>query len=304
MLQKWTAELPISDNLEWCYNGKFYENLDGFSFFYRDSKCLIGLQFSKDGQLLYRAEEAMSKFDIPAYWMVSEQDPSILICGRNAAYRMDQLCPLRNPSEELFAHYRENEYHLTDDPFDFDHYRIEHTTSFGYRCRDLRDGKVLWKRSLNGYLYHDMIRVPGTNLILICTAGHGGSVYAVDLPTGEIRYEVKTGGTRHIALSETCCYCYKIGKTGELLKVDLQSGTVLDSTPLAFTDIDCPLYRTSTGEIIAFSRIKVSKTEWQPILSCFMDDGEIRVCDECGSRTTTSAPRCSAQKPKPCGNCG
>lgn len=53
MLQKWTAELPISDNLEWCYNGKFYENLDGFSFFYSDSKCLIGLQFSKDGQLLY-----------------------------------------------------------------------------------------------------------------------------------------------------------------------------------------------------------------------------------------------------------
>ncbi len=271
MLQKWTAELPISDNLEWCYNGKFYENLDGFSFFYRDSKCLIGLQFSKDGQLLYRAEEAMSKLDIPAYWMVSEQDPSILICGRNAAYRMDQLCPLRNPSEELFAHYRENEGHLTDDPFVFGAYRIEHTTSFGYRCVDLENQQILWKRSLKGYLYRDMLQIPGTNLILVCTAGHGGSIFAIDLPTGAIQYEIPTGGTRHIALSETSLYCYKLGKAGTLLKVELRSGTVLDQVQLSFTDINCPLWRTSSGEIIAFSRVKFSKSQWMPLLSCYTE---------------------------------
>lgn len=305
MLQKWSVTLPISDNPGWDYNGIIYEFSDGIAFFYKElSVGLIAVRISQDGQLVQTNEYHSVKTTIPAWWMISPADPRLLVCGEGLAFRMDTLTILDDPPENLLCQFQDKrqQHHFEDDPFDFDHYRIEHTTSFGYRCRDLRDGKVLWKRSLNGYLYHDMIWVPGTNLILICTAGHGGSVYAIDLLTGDIRYELKTGGTRHIVLSETCFYCYKIGKTGELLKVDLQSGTVLDSTPFAFTDIDCPLYRTSTGEIIAFSRIKVSKTEWQPVLSCFTDDGEIRVCDECGSRNTTSAPRCSAQKPKPCRN--
>ena len=261
MEQKWTVELPVSDNLVWCYNGKFYETSDGITFFYLELPyVLIAVTISRNGQQIQTKEYQAVKADIPTRWMISPADPRVLVWGEGLAFRMDSLTPMEDPPEELLRQYQERKrgHHLEDDPFDFDHYRIEHTTSFGYRCRDLRNGKVLWKRSLNGYLYHDMIRVPGTDLILICTAEHGGSVYAVDLPTGEIRYEVKTGGTRHIALSETCFYCYKIGKTGELLKVDLQSGTVLDSTPLAFTDIDGPLYRTSTGEIIAFSRIKVN----------------------------------------------
>ena len=301
MIQKWSAALPVSENLVCCYNGKFYEYSDGIAFFYKElSVGLIAVRISRDGQSVQTIEYPSVKTTIPAWWMISPADPAVLVCSDGQAFRMDSLTPMDDPPEELLRLYQEKRqhHHYEDDPFDFDHYRIEHTTSFGYRCRDLRDGKVLWKRSLNGYLYHDMIRVPGTDLILICTAEHGGSVYAVDLPTGEIRYEVKTGGTRHIVLSETCFYCYRIGKTGELLKVDLQTGTILETAPLAFTDINCPLYRTSAGEIIAFSRIKVSKSEWQPILSCFTDDGEIRVCDECGSRFLASSSRMQSLCPE------
>jgi hypothetical protein len=35
------------------------------------SYCLVWLRFSQGGQLLRRAEDAVSELDIPAYWMVS-----------------------------------------------------------------------------------------------------------------------------------------------------------------------------------------------------------------------------------------
>ncbi len=122
---------------------------------------------------------------------------------------------------------------------------------------------------MNGYLYRDMMFFPETNSVLVCTAGHGGSVYSLDIDSGEKRFEIKTGGTQDIVMIGNKLYCYRLGKKGSLLEVDIHTGVVLNEQQLYEVDLHSPLQKTSDSILITVSRKRINKVKQIPVLNGF-----------------------------------
>ena len=64
-------------------------------------------------------------------------------------------------------------HHLSCDDFVFGEYTISHYGEWGYACK--KNGQLLWKKSLKGYLYTEIILDRGN--IVFGTAGQGGHFY-------------------------------------------------------------------------------------------------------------------------------
>lgn len=273
MNQLWTIDLPERPRgMEFLLYGKFFSFEDIHYFFYLDSltNSYYYLRFMTDGTVLAHNSLHGIIEAGPATWIIPKSNPDILVCGKKIAFQFskDEIKPVFNLPTTLTMHYNTNAGHLEDDSFYFGSYRLDHKGAFGFRCRHIETNQTLWELSLRGYLYSDPIQLKNSNTILFCTAGFGGSLYAVDLLSGEIKFEVKTGGTRDYALYKNRLYCYQCGKNGELIGIQLSNGVVVERIQLHTVDIDCPLKLLEQAKIIALSRKTVKKDRWVPVLTC------------------------------------
>lgn len=86
MIKKWTVEFPVSDNLVWCYNGKFYETSDGITFFYLELPyVLIAVTISRNGQQIqteeYHVTTGTVLFDTQVDIKTCRQEPYPMTLG-------------------------------------------------------------------------------------------------------------------------------------------------------------------------------------------------------------------------------
>lgn len=264
----WKIELaPIKS--EWDLYGKFFSHAASNYFLYKRNANVELLCFSNEGTVLQQNTFANCKPDIPACWQESKADSHVIICGDHLAFHIDTLKMSANPPAAILEGYRDNPYHLTDDPFYFGEYIISHKGAFGYRCMKTGSRNKIWEISLNGYLYRDMVYFTKTDSILICTAGHGGSVYSVDLKSGRILFEIKTGGTKDIVIHEDMMYCYRMGKTGSILEVNLNNGIVNKEYDLHEIDIHSPLQTIDGSVVLTVSRKRGKEHMQIPVIIAF-----------------------------------
>ena len=257
---------PIT--IKWDIYGKFFLCSPLNCFLYKRNMNLELLSFSNEGHILRQQTFQNCEPDIPAYWQTSKADSNVIICGKSLVFYKDTLTPSCSPSKKIMEEYRANPYHLTDDPFLFGNYRIDHKGHFGFRCTEVQSGNKIWETTLNGYLYHDVVFFPETNSILFCTAGHGGGVYSIDIEIGKKLFEVKTGGTRDIVIYKNTGYCYRLGKSGSLLEFDIRSGNVTKEHPLHEVDLHSPLQAINNSILCTISR-KTKNGVFIPILNGF-----------------------------------
>ncbi len=268
MQKKWEAELsPINRDGE--LYGKLFSCAAFNCFLYVRKMHLELLCFTNEGHFLQQKNFPNCQPDIALLWQTSNTNPNAIICGKNLVFYMDTLSPLIDPPPKIMEGYCANPFHLTDDPFLFGDYRIEHKGEFGFRCKKAEVRNNIWEITLNGYLYRDLIFFPKTNSVLFCTAGHGGSVYSVDIESGEKRFEVKTGGTKDIVIIGNMLYCYRLGKKGSLLEVDINTGDVINEHPLYEVDLNSPLQKTSDSILFTVSRKRINKVTQIPVLIGF-----------------------------------
>ena len=95
------------------------------------------------------------------------------------------------PQNERLYYTRKPPEHYELDDFVFGDYTIIHKGEWGYVCT--KNNNVLWKKSLRGYLYTDIIRKD--NRIIFGTSGYGGHFYCLDIDSGEIVFDFNTKGT-------------------------------------------------------------------------------------------------------------
>lgn len=268
MNKLWETEMPPI-NWEGDLYGKLFSCAELNCYLYKRKTDLELLSFTNEGHIFRQVIFSNCNPDIADLWQTSNADPNAIICGKNLAFYMDTLSPLINPPAKILEGYRANPYHLTDDPFYFGDYKIEHKGEFGFRCSKAEARNKIWEITLNGYLYRDLMFFPETNSVLICTAGHGGSVYSIDIDSGEKRFEIKTGGTRDIAVIGNKLYCYRLGKKGSLLEADIHTGVVLNEQQLYEVDLNSPLQKTSDSILITVSRKRINKVKQIPVLNGF-----------------------------------
>lgn len=115
-------------------------------------------------------------------------------------------------------------YHLECDDFVFGDYTISHYGQWGYVCR--KNDTVLWKKSLKGYLYTDMILIQ--NNIVFGTSGQGGHFYSLNIDTGEIVFDFNTKGTSSFyQVHNSFYFCSAGNRSTQIYRIDY-SGNVLE----------------------------------------------------------------------------
>lgn len=270
MRKIWQYYLDTSDDFMFNYNGSFISIGDNkLLFVYKRVSTVKFVEFDHCGNVTKCKEFVFEKVAIPAYWQVSKGNGyTLLHCGADIAFVINEDDILLAEDEDYEEVYSYDEYHLSADAFVFDNYRIEHAGSFGYSCTDMVTGKKLWKTRVQGYLYSDIVKIK--DKILICTAGYGGFVYAIDLLTGEHLYQVKTHGTAKIEYSDNLFYCYILGKRGALVAVDIDSGDIIDRQELFRVTMDSPLKMVWQSRILTLSFKPAQGCEkYIPTISCF-----------------------------------
>ena len=116
-------------------------------------------------------------------------------------------------------------YHLECDDFVFGEYTISHYGQWGYICK--KHEKLLWKKSLKGYLYTDMML--NQNNIVFGTSGQGGHFYSLNIDTGEIVFDFNTKGTSiFYDINNSFYFCSTDSKSTQILRIDY-SGNILEN---------------------------------------------------------------------------
>lgn len=163
-----------------------------------------------------------------------------------------ELYPIRKPPK-----------HYSEDDFVFDEYRIAHKGEWGYGCT--KNGDVLWKKSLKGYLYTDIIKVG--DRIILGTAGQGGHFYSLDINTGELVFDFNTKGTCAFLQANDSFYFSVIKKKStDIYRIDYD-GNVLETLEIEgiANDYDFPL--TLWDQSIYVISVLEKKKEGRPILT-------------------------------------
>lgn len=115
------------------------------------------------------------------------------------------------------------------DGMDFGAYRVY----LGIGERSLRcekDGALLWKKRLAGYLYTEILPV-GEGRITLGTDGEGGHFYLIDLASGQAVLDVNTGGSEKFAWDGETAYMID-RRQHALLAVSAADGAIVDSLPI------------------------------------------------------------------------
>ncbi|MBR6768177.1 MAG: hypothetical protein IKM34_01660 [Clostridia bacterium] len=112
---------------------------------------------------------------------------------------------------------KHNLHDLSLDDFVFGEYTISHYGEWGYVCK--KNEQLLWKKSLKGYLYTDIVL--NQNNIVFGTSGQGGHFYSLNLDTGEIVFDFNTKGTSQFFDENNSYYfCSVNNKYTQILRID------------------------------------------------------------------------------------
>ncbi len=115
--------------------------------------------------------------------------------------------------------------HLSCDDFVFGEYIISHYGEWGYACK--KNGQLLWKKSLKGYRYTEIILNHGN--IVFGTSGQGGHFYSLNIDTGEIVFDFNTRGTSiFFDVNNNYYFCSTDKKSTRILRIDYD-GNVLET---------------------------------------------------------------------------
>lgn len=118
--------------------------------------------------------------------------------------------------------------HFVSDDFIFGEYTVSHHGQQGYICE--KNGKLLWKKSLKGYLYTDIFLIQ--NSIVFGTSGKGGHFYSLNIDTGETVFDFNTKGTSEFYdVSNSFYFCSTDNKNTQIYRIDY-SGNILENTEL------------------------------------------------------------------------
>lgn len=159
-------------------------------------------------------------------------------------------------------------YHLECDDFIFGDYTISHYGQQGYLCR--KNGSLLWKKSLKGYLYTDITLVQ--NNLVFGTSGQGGHFYSLNMDTGEIVFDFNTGGTSvFYNVNNRFYFCSSDRKNTQVFAID-DSGNVLEKIEMegAYRD-GCSLLKLCDDFlcVITLKKKRKENTElYSPIFNC------------------------------------
>ncbi len=116
-------------------------------------------------------------------------------------------------------------YHLSCDDFAFGEYTISHHGEWGYACK--KNDQLLWKKSLKGYLYTDIVLKQGN--IIFGTSGQGGHFYSLNIDTGEVVFDFNTRGTSvYFDVNQNYYFCSTDKKNTRILRIDYD-GNILEN---------------------------------------------------------------------------
>lgn len=270
------------------YEGVFYRanSAAGFAFL-NEQNNIECLYIEKTGQISARKELALPRVVLPSAWrLLVDNDKQVLICPAdrylpNGAVReypgvvyaleidgrnMTQV----DGTPYLNVRWLSRSYYY-DAPFVFGDYVVEHVSEFMYCCHKANSEEILWKLKVRGYLYSDIICTD--NVLIINTAGAGGYVYGVDVGTGTVIYEIKTGNTSGIAVKDNRLLVLVAGKKGALLTVDIHSGEMISSTALPSIN-QYSRVASVNDDIFVLAFAKNTSSREKPVILCFSDKRE------------------------------
>ncbi len=106
-------------------------------------------------------------------------------------------------------------------------YELRHYGEQGYAC--FQNGRELWRRRMQGYLYTDMVRLDlgGEDAVIFGTDGAGGHFAALRLSGGEPIFDIHTGGTDRYLFDDDRFFVHQLGRGGGLLAVSPSGETEL-----------------------------------------------------------------------------
>ena len=157
---------------------------------------------------------------------------------------------------------------LSLDDFVFGEYTISHHGEWGYACK--KNGQLLWKKSLKGYLYTEITLNKGN--IVFGTAGQGGHFYSLNIDTGETVFDFNTRGTSlFFDINNNYYFCSTDKKNTQILRIDYD-GNVLETIDVegAYYDYEC-LFDVCDGLLCVMTLKKKRKGKFElfsPIFYC------------------------------------
>ena len=159
-------------------------------------------------------------------------------------------------------------YHFELDEFVFGEYTISHYGQWGYMCK--KNERLLWKKSLKGYLYTNMIL--NQSNIVFGTSGQGGHFYSLNIDTGEIVFDFNTKGTSVFYDANNSFYfCSTDTKRTQILRIDY-SGNILEKIEIEGTYYDGYSLFSLCEDVLCVITLKKTRKdnfEWfSPIFNC------------------------------------
>ena len=139
--------------------------------------------------------------------------------GQIIDYRKDGKINKKSSTE------KHNSHNLTLDDFIFGEYTISHYGEWGYMCK--KNGQLLWKKSLKGYLYTEIVL--NQNNIVFGTAGQGGHFYSLNIDTGDIIFDFNTKGTsKYFDANNSYYFCSVDNRSTQIFRIDY-NGKILEN---------------------------------------------------------------------------
>ena len=139
--------------------------------------------------------------------------------GQIIDYRKDGKINKKSSTE------KHNSHDLTLDDFIFGEYTISHYGEWGYMCK--KNGQLLWKKSLKGYLYTEIVL--NQDNIVFGTAGQGGHFYSLNIDTGDIIFDFNTKGTsKYFDANNSYYFCSVDNKSTQIFRIDY-NGKILEN---------------------------------------------------------------------------
>lgn len=166
-----------------------------------------------------------------------------------------------NQDPEEAAKYKELYYTSKhyDGDFVFGEYRITHHGQWGYAC--FKEDKLLWKKSLRGYLYTDIIK--NGNQIIFGTAGMGGHFYSLNIDSGDIVFDFNTKGTcKFLQIDNDIYFAMSQKKNTVIYRIDY-NGNVLDSLEVEGTRNDENPFMASDNSIYIVTSRRKKEVDWE-----------------------------------------
>lgn len=159
-------------------------------------------------------------------------------------------------------------YHLECDDFVFGEYTISHYGQWGYMCK--KNDELLWKVSLKGYLYTDIIL--NQNNIVFGTSGQGGHFYSLNIETGEIVFDYNTRGTsKFYHVNDSFYFCSTDNKGTQILRIDY-SGNILEKIDIEGVYYDGYSLLSLCEDILCVITLKKKRKEnielFSPVFNC------------------------------------